>query len=123
MANLKIEPRIAPSMNLRNSLKQSSYVLHVSRVNVPEASSFDRASRNKHHVSRDIPHRFPFSEDFPEQSLRSIPRHGTADTPARDNPNPEWAVPCLHDERDKETTDDTPSLFVRFYELSSMPET
>ena len=110
-------------MNLRNFLKQSSYVLHVSRVNVPEACFFDRATRDEHHVRGNIPCWFPLPEDFPEQTLRSIPRNGTADPAARNDAYPKWALAFLHDECNEETTDDTPSLFVRFYELSSLPET
>ena len=110
-------------MNLRNFLKQPSNVLHVSRVNVSETCFLDRAPRDEHHVRRNIPRRFPLSENFPEQTLRAISRHGTADAAARDDAYPERALASLHDECDEETTDDTPTLLVRFYELSFLPET
>ncbi len=123
MANLKIEPRIAPSMNSSNFLKQSSYVLHVSGFNVSEACFFDRASRDEDHVRGNIPRRFSLPENFPEKTLRSIPRHGPADTPARDNAYPEWTLTFLHDKCDEEASDDTLSSFVCIYKLSSPPKT
>ncbi len=98
-------------------------MLHISRVNIPEACFFDRASRDENHVRGNIPRWFPLPENFSEKTLRSISRNGTTNTAARNDTYPEWALAFLHDECDEETTDDTPSLFVRFYELSSLPET
>jgi hypothetical protein len=96
-------------------------VLHISRVNIPEACFFDRASRDENHVRGNIPRWFPLPENFPEKTLRSISRNGTANPATRDDTNSERALALLHDEGDEETTDDTPALFVGSYELSSLP--